>query len=125
MTEQTTKNDWEGEERREHERRGLDFYLRAYDAISGELLGDVTDLSLGGARLTGTTPIALERRYRLRMDLALAGHRESIGLDALSVWASADLTPAAYDTGFGFVGMTPELTATIQGIIDRLLATST
>lgn len=167
MAESVMSNDWEGAERREYTRYSLDFYVRVYDARSGELLGDVVDISLGGMRLSSPAPIAVDKRFRLRMDLALAvmsspvrrlsasapsqqpvraghtrmmtttsaamaakrigqwtrEHRERVCLEAQSVWGGAGPTPDVYETGFAFVGVTPEVTAAIQHLIDGLVAT--
>src|SRR5262245_58951971 len=91
-------NDWSFEERREYERTSVNFFLRVVDLDNDSLLGDVSDISMGGMRLVSAAPIPIKQKFRVRMDIALGDdYQEEVFFEAHSVWGREDPNPGLYE----------------------------
>lgn len=86
-------------DRRRAERFRLAVSLTVRDADTGEALGELVDISGHGLMVASDAPLALERRYRLRVELPerLGGELE-VGADA--AWSVRSLNPVCVKTGF-------------------------
>ena len=118
------ENDWSEQDRRRYERYAATFYLRVYLAEEkSRLLGEVTDISLGGMRLMCNEAVPPGRHYRLRMVISLdSGRCESILLEACSVWTARDEIAGGHNAGFEFRNLSPEASRSIENIIAELSA---
>ncbi len=102
------------------ERAHLIYFLRVFDAGSGDQLGQVVDLTTDGIMLIGEERIVPRQKYRLRMDLprheALARH---LTLDAQCKWCRRDPGGDFYSMGFRILDMTTEAHELVQKLIER------
>lgn len=56
------------DERRKLDRKNFTYYMRVLDEATGELIGQLSDISTGGFKIESTTPIPLGSNFRLRID---------------------------------------------------------
>ena len=57
------------QKQRELKRRHLFFYLEVYDVVTGELLGNLVDITTRGIKLVSKNQIPINKTYVLRMVL--------------------------------------------------------
>jgi hypothetical protein len=116
-------NDWDEEERRNHERYAVDNYLRVLDKDTSTLLGHVVDISTAGMKLLSDSPINNRREYRMVLDISMdGGPRQKVALTGRSTWSDEDINPGLYTTGFCFLSLSPEAKAQIEELISILSA---
>lgn len=85
--------------RRREPRVRLQLRPSVRDADSGEVLGELADISGHGLMLTSSAPLTLHRRYR--MHVVLPGAAGSpLELSAEAAWSVHTLNPAGHRTGF-------------------------
>jgi c-di-GMP-binding flagellar brake protein YcgR len=111
------------EERRAYERYSANFYLCVHDQQSGELLGHVIDISLGGLKLLHQEPLATDIHQPLCVRLAVAlenGLHTHIDLTVRVVWSGTDDNGVDYNTGVQFTELTPHAQQALQMIIEEL-----
>ncbi|HCK81156.1 MAG TPA: hypothetical protein DIC59_06785 [Candidatus Competibacteraceae bacterium] len=120
-TNELIENDWDAEERRAYERYSVEFYLCVYNRDTDTLVGHIVDISLGGIQLLSETPIANGEQFRFRMDVSLeSGRKETIDVEAQSVWHDEDVNPGLFNTGFEFLTLSPVALKTIKAIIKEI-----
>lgn len=96
-------------EKRKLPRRNFSYYMRVLDKNTGELIGQISDISTGGFKLESSTPIAVG----LNMDLCIDQVGELSGknfiiFSARTRWCDRDpYDPTIYNVGFQLVEMTP------------------
>ena len=108
-------------EKRHTKRWQLFYYLRVFEAQTGELLGHVVDVTTEGMMLISEAAIPKGVVYDLRMELP--GARDvstTLNLRAQSRWSTCDVNKKFFDTGFTLVNPTQETVEAIQAIIDEL-----
>ena len=116
-------NDWSEEERRRQERFSLECYLKVIEADTETLLGHIVDISLGGMKLIGNSPIAPGQDFRLLLEISLGGdNKAKVFVEARSVWTLEDINPGFHNTGFSFLGLSSRAEATINNLIATLSA---
>lgn len=89
-------------ERRTQERRTYPHYIQFKNDVTGELVGDLADVSLDGFRLEGMQPPRLNTDFRFRVDVppGIDGPARLIFI-ARSRWLRQHpLDPRVYVTGF-------------------------
>ncbi len=96
-------------EKRKLDRKNFTYYMRVLDEISGELVGQLSDISTGGFKIESTTPIPLGMVYQLRIDQTREISNKSYLLfTARARWCQRDpYDPTIYNVGFQLVDMTP------------------
>ncbi|MEW5869422.1 MAG: PilZ domain-containing protein [Chloroflexota bacterium] len=107
-------------ERRKLSRKYLIFFGRIFDRRTGQLLGNVADITAEGAMVISSHPIGVDQDFQLRLDLAsrIFG-TDHLNLDGHSIWCQPDIDPAYYNTGFQFSGITPEDIELIDRIVEE------
>ncbi len=100
------------------ERAHLIYFLRVFDAMSGDLLGQMVDLTSDGIMVIGESAIIPRQKYRLRMDLprnvAIGQH---LTLDVQCKWCRRDPSADFYSMGFHILDMSPQA----HQIVDQLV----
>ena len=96
-------------EKRKDIRRRTIHFMKVYDHNSGELTGQLDNITANGMCLLSTEPLEVGETYRLRIDLpsSLPDTNELTVL-ARAVWSKKELSFQYYDTGFAFVDLSSE-----------------
>jgi hypothetical protein len=94
---------------------------------TGELVGDLADISHEGFRLESLKPIPLNTEFRFRIDLPPEiSQKPFIVFTARSLWSVPDpLDRRLYDTGFEIMQIDPSDNEALELIIDRYGSSST
>lgn len=96
-------------ERRTDERRPFSQYMQFKNDITGELVGDLADISRDGFRLEGMQPPRLNSDFRFRVDTppGISGPSRLVFI-AQSRWLRQHpLDPRVYVSGFQILSMEP------------------
>jgi len=106
------------EERRRLKRKYLAFFTRVIDCETGQLVGNLDNVSPEGAMLIGKHPIQQDKDFQLRMDVSehFFG-KEHLRFRARSVWCQPDLDPSFYNIGFQFLEIASEDIKIIEQIM--------
>ncbi len=96
-------------ERRKLNRKNFTYYMRVLDEATGELVGQLSDISTGGFKIESTTPIPLGTTYQLRIDQTREiSNKSYLSFTARARWCQRDpYDPTIYNVGFQLVDMTP------------------
>ena len=108
------------EERRRIKRKYMVFFGRVFDRRSGQLLGNVADITPEGVMVISTQPLPIAQVFRLRLDLPepIFGV-DHLDLQAESLWSTPDIDPSHYNTGFKLLNISPEDAVLIDKIIQE------
>jgi hypothetical protein len=108
-------------ERRKDVRRKGGEYMRVTDNITGELVGYITEISLGGFRLECPHALAVEEDHTLRLEnTSEVKEKPYIVLVARTRWIQPDpVMPNEYVQGFQIVSMAPSEQEIYQSIVDN------
>jgi hypothetical protein len=108
-------------ERRRRERRACSLYMRFMNSRTGEMVGDLSDISRDGFMLESVKPMPLNVDFSFRIDLsAEISTKPFIVLIARSRWSRADPIDARlYDTGFEIIKMDPSDAQVFAAIYER------
>jgi hypothetical protein len=108
-------------ERRKRGRRSTSLYLRFMNNRTGELVGDLADVSPDGFMLESFKQIPLNAEFSFRIDLPPdISSKQSIVFTAQSRWSKLDsLDRRMYDVGFEITKIDPGDTQVFQQIFDR------
>lgn len=90
-------------------RRNFSYYMRVLDKNTGELIGQITDISTGGFKLESSKPITIGVNMDLCIDQVnqISG-RNFIIFSARTRWCDRDpYDPTIYNVGFQLLDMTP------------------
>ncbi|PCJ35305.1 MAG: pilus assembly protein PilZ [Moraxellaceae bacterium] len=103
-------------------RRHLIYYLRVFNGKTGELLGNLVDISTCGIMLVSDNAIALEKSYVLKMVLpeTVEGSKE-VEFEAFSRWCKNDVNPDFYDTGFELIDPTSSFLEVVDKLVEDCL----
>ncbi|MCP5419864.1 MAG: PilZ domain-containing protein [Gammaproteobacteria bacterium] len=109
-----------GSEKRNLRRWHLFLYLRVFDQHTGELLGNIVDISENGLMLISDKPLAVDREFHMWVDMPTEeGDRMRIQFKATSRWCGKDVNPDFYDTGFQIIDPDLETVYRVQQLIDE------
>jgi len=88
-------------ERRRKTRQRLNSLTVVLDAVSGEVVGRIGNLTSEGLLLCSDRPLATGETFRLQIQLPdeIAG-RTRVDLEARSLWTQRAMDPTCYATGF-------------------------
>lgn len=108
-------------ERRKRERRSSSLYLQFVNSRTGELVGDLADITRDGFRLESTKPLRLYVNVTFRIDVPPdISDQPFIKLVARSLWTRPDpLDTRLYDTGFEIVSIDPGDVRVLERIVER------
>lgn len=90
-------------------RRNFSYYMRVLDKHTGDLIGQISDMSTGGFKLESSTPVAVGLTMELCIDqLSEISGKSFIIFTARTRWCERDpYDPTIYNVGFQLVDMTP------------------
>ncbi|HNH27025.1 MAG TPA: PilZ domain-containing protein, partial [Anaerolineales bacterium] len=97
------------DEKRKLPRRNFSYYMRVLKKDTGELIGQIIDISTGGFKLESSKPLP----SNIQMDLCIdqvnqISPRSYIVFSARTRWCDRDpYDPTIYNVGFQLVDMTP------------------
>lgn len=110
---------WIKKKRRQYERYSTHCHPRVFDEET--LLGNVTDISLGGLKLLGYQILPLGQIMSLRLDAAMeSGQPASFEFQAEVAWSDQEEDPKHYTVGLEFLSLSAQGWEVLQGIIDEL-----
>jgi hypothetical protein len=107
-------------ERRKRDRRDFSYYMRVMNENTGELVGHLADISIGGFKLESLKPISKNTEYPLRIELSSdISEKPFIVFIANSKWCQPHLIDTTlYNVGFQIVNMSPDDQASFKKIYD-------
>jgi hypothetical protein len=108
------------DDRRHLPRKYLIIYSRVFERTMGKLLGYLDDLSLHGAMIISEEKMDVGAVLELRFDLPdpQVFGRNNLYVFARVVRCDPDISPAFFNIGFEFQGMTPEQMTTIEKMMN-------
>ncbi len=103
-------------------RRHLIYYLRVFNHKTGELLGNLVDISTKGIMVVSDNAIPPNTRYHLRMVLpdTVEGGKE-VDFAAESRWCRNDANRDFYDTGFELLDPSMEFLDAVDRLVEDCL----
>lgn len=90
-------------------RRNFSYYMRVLDKRTGDLVGQISDISTGGFKLESNTPVAVGLTLELCIDqMSQISEKSFIVFSARTRWCERDpYDPTIYNVGFQLLDMTP------------------
>lgn len=87
-------------------RAQLVYHLRMFHDESRDVLGYVSNISTDGVRLLTETPISVNSRLTLRLELphTIVGVKV-LSLQAINMWSNSSTRKNFYESGFRFTGV--------------------
>ena len=108
-------------ERRNHERRAFQSYIQFRNDLTGELVGDLADISMSGFRLEGSRQVALNQPMQFRVDVPpeIPG-KGSMLLVARSRWIRPHpVDPRLFVSGYEMERVDPVDSRLYRSIFDK------
>ena len=98
------------DDRRHLPRKYLIIYSRVFERTMGKLLGYLDDLSLHGAMIISEEKLVIGSTIELRLDLPdpQMFSKNNLYVNARVVRCDPDISPAFFNIGFEFLGVTQE-----------------
>jgi|WetSurMetagenome_2_1015567.scaffolds.fasta_scaffold907384_2 hypothetical protein len=108
-------------EQRKMERRDFTYYMKVTDAITGNLIGYLVDISASGFKLDSEKPLPVRKEFRLHLDLTGdIASKSSLVFTARSVWSQPDhIDPTAFKAGFQIVSIGSSDAVIFQRMFER------
>jgi hypothetical protein len=91
------------DDRRNAERKYLNFFSQVTDRRTGRLLGYLIDLTTGGALLVGDHKLETGSLLHLQISLPEGYPKETIRVDANVAWTQPDREPEYYKSGLKMI----------------------
>jgi hypothetical protein len=105
------------QDKRKLKRRYLLYYMRIYEGVSRQQIGNLVDITPKGIMIVGDHPIPEGQIAHLRMELTNeVADKPFMEISAISKWCEPDVTPDRYNTGFEIQNLAPEDVEIIQRI---------
>ena len=105
------------QDKRKLKRRYLLYYMRIYDDVSRQQIGNLVDITAKGIMIVGDHPIPEGQISHLRMELTNElSEKPYMEISAISKWCEPDVTPDHFNTGFEIQNLAPEDAEIIQRI---------
>lgn len=97
-------------ERRKLTRKNFSYYMRVLDEHTGDLIGQLSDISTGGFKIESTQPLPAGNTYQLRIDqTGEISSKSYITFAARIRWCQRDpYDPTIFNVGFQILDMSPE-----------------
>jgi len=107
-------------EKRKFNRIHLIHYLRLFDRKTGDLIGNLVDLTSEGLQLISETPIEPGRLLEIRMEFPeeVDGERE-VQINAQAIWWDHQLDPELFSVGCKLIPVTPTHVTIIRDLIEN------
>lgn len=108
-------------ERRKYERHKNGVYMRVTDHDTEEIIGYLTEISLGGFRLESPKNLAVDKDYTLRLEYSIEEKdMRYIVFVARAKWIQPDpIEPFEYILGFQIVNIAPAEQEIYQSIVEN------
>ncbi len=108
------------EERRKLKRKYLMFYTRVFNRKTGEMLGNLSDLTVEGLMLIGEQALPVHTLFDLRMDLpdGFGFPRRHLDMTGKTMWTAPDVDPNFFNTGFHLEQVAEEDVAIIERLVE-------
>lgn len=96
-------------DKRKLTRKNFSYYMRVMNERTGDLVGQLGDISSGGFRLESAKPLAVGENFDLRIDqTGEISSKSYIKFSARTRWCQKDpYDPTIYNVGFQITDMTP------------------
>lgn len=109
-------------EHRQLKRWHLIYYLRVFDNQTGEVIGNLVDVTTEGLMLVSDKEITGDKDYVLKMEYPARENRAKgeVILNAHKLWSKVDINSIFYDTGFRLINPSPQAIAVIRDLIEEL-----
>jgi c-di-GMP-binding flagellar brake protein YcgR len=105
-------------EKRRNKRRHIIYYLRVFERDTGQLIGQLVDITTSGMKLISEQPIEIGKEFKLRMVLPeKIDRKEEIHFDVKGMWVKRDINPNFFSIGFEFLRIAEEDVGIIQNLI--------
>jgi hypothetical protein len=107
-------------ERRNRDRRDFSYYMRVMNENTGELVGHLADISIGGFKLESQKPISKNTEYPLRIELSSdISDKSFIVFIANSMWCQTHIIDTTlFNVGFQIVDMSSDDLESFKKIYD-------
>ena len=107
-------------EKRKFNRVHLIHYLRLFDRKTGDLIGNLVDLTSEGLQLISEKPIEIGTLLEIRMEFPeeVDGQQE-LQLNAVAVWCDHKLDPDLFSVGCKLIPVTPTYVTLIRDLIEN------
>lgn len=108
------------EERRKARRRDIMFYSRVNDGITGRQVGNLLNITIGGAMVLCDKPVDPQSVMELHIELpeGIAPKSELV-ITATSIWHQPDINPEFLDVGFQFQNVSPNDEEIIDSFVNE------
>ncbi|MGZ6223690.1 MAG: PilZ domain-containing protein [Syntrophales bacterium] len=108
-------------ERRKYDRHNNGVYMRVTDKDTEEIMGYLTEISLGGFKLESPKNLTVDKDYTLRLEYAIEEKdKRYIVFVARPRWSQPDpITPYEYILGFQIVSMAPSEQEIYRSIVEN------
>jgi hypothetical protein len=108
------------QEKRKLKRRYLLYYMRIYNVLTRQQIGNLVDITSQGAMIVGDHPILSGQAVRLRMELTNeVAEKAFMEFSALTKWCEPDITPDRFNIGFEIQELLPEDAEIIECINEQ------
>jgi hypothetical protein len=107
-------------EKRKFNRVHLIHYLRMFDRKTGELIGNLVDLTAEGLQLLSETRIEPGKILEIRMEFPEeVDGLQDILINAQAIWCDHKLDPDLFSVGCRLLPVTPTQVTIIRDLIDN------
>jgi len=108
-------------ERRKYERHINGDYMRVKDNDTEEIIGYLTEISLGGFKLESPKNLTVDKNYNLRLEYAIEEQDKwFVVFVAQAKWSRPDpITPYEYILGFEIVNIAPSEKEIYKSIVEN------
>jgi len=109
--------------KRKHARRRTSDYYLVTNCKSGDVVGRLVNISLGGVMILTDGPVAIDQAYELKVALP----EDELDLDELqfkaqSIWSRYNELADWWESGFEITDLSPENRDALQALTKRLMA---
>jgi hypothetical protein len=107
------------DDRRKVKRRYLLYYVRVYDAVSRQQIGNLVDITTIGAMILSEDPLPEKKSFPLRVELSDdVADKPHMDLTVRTKWCHPDIDPSLYNIGLEIESISPEDVKIIQRIVE-------
>jgi len=95
-------------EKRKSKRRHLFEYFKIFNRNTGDLIGELVDITTDGIMLISESALDLEIEYPMKVELPEVMKHPHVNFDAKCVWSRKDEYSGAYENGFQLLNISPK-----------------
>ncbi len=112
-----------GKDSRQYQRRTLYYYLRLLDRDTGEEIGRLVDIHVGGLLFISNEKFESGLEYNLRIPLKdepVGAGSSYLDMKAVVRWSRQDINPDYYVTGMQFIDIDPGAEDVIEELVRKI-----